>query len=59
MQRYDAMVDEFDLTVMEAMLPIPEQQRRMREIVKPYLDGLYRHGGAHKMIPGSHRAARA
>lgn len=59
MQRYDAMVDEFGLTVMDAMLPIPEQQRRMREIVKPYLAGLHRPGEANKMIPGPHKARRA
>jgi len=42
MQRYDEMVDEFGLTVMDALLPIPDQQRRMREIIKPYLEGLHR-----------------
>src|SRR5918912_2622228 len=39
---YEAMVDEFGLTVMDATLPIPEQQRRMRKIVRPYLKGVRR-----------------
>jgi dTMP kinase len=39
---YDAMVDEFGLTVMDATLPIPEQQRRMRKIIRPYLQGVRR-----------------
>ncbi len=39
---YEAMVDEFGLTVMDATLPIPDQQRRMREIIKPYLRGVRR-----------------
>jgi dTMP kinase len=42
MGQYDSMVDEFGLTVMDAMLPIPEQQRIMRDIVRPHLTGLYR-----------------
>ncbi len=37
---YEAMVSEFGLTVMDATLPIPEQQRRMRDIIKPYLRGV-------------------
>jgi len=39
---YEAMVDEFGLTVMDATLPIPEQQRRMRKIIRPYLVGVRR-----------------
>ncbi len=39
---YEAMVDEFGLTVMDATLPIPEQQRRMRSIIHPYLQGVRR-----------------
>lgn len=39
---YESMVDEFGLTVMDATLPIPEQQRRMRKLVKPYLKGVRR-----------------
>ncbi len=57
MQRYDEMVDEFGLTVMDAMLPIPEQQRRMREIVKPYLEGLYRQSDGQKTLAAA-RSAR-
>jgi dTMP kinase len=34
---YEQMIDEFGLTVMDATLPIPEQQRRMRQLVLPYL----------------------
>jgi len=39
---YESMVDEFGLTVMDATLPIPEQQRQMRKLVKPYLKGVRR-----------------
>jgi dTMP kinase len=39
---YESMVDEFGLTVMDATLPIPEQQRRMRKLVTPYLQGVRR-----------------
>ncbi|MGB8346260.1 MAG: thymidylate kinase, partial [Ktedonobacteraceae bacterium] len=39
---YETMIDEFGLTVMDATLPIPEQQRRMRQIIRPYLRGVRR-----------------
>src|SRR5437667_12771509 len=39
---YEKMIDEFGLTVMDATLPIPEQQRRMRKIIGPYLQGVRR-----------------
>src|SRR6184192_455960 len=39
---YEAMVNEFGLTVMDATLPIPEQQRRMRQLVLPHLQGVHR-----------------
>jgi dTMP kinase len=39
---YESMIDEFGLTVMDATLPIPEQQRRMRQLVLPYLRGARR-----------------
>ena len=39
---YEAMIREFGLTVMDATLPIPDQQRRMRELVRPYLHGVRR-----------------
>jgi dTMP kinase len=42
MAQYEGMIDEFGLTVMDAMLPIPEQQKRMRDFVKPYLRGVHR-----------------
>jgi dTMP kinase len=41
-REYESMVDEFGLTVMDATLPIPEQQRRMRKIIRPYLLGVRR-----------------
>ncbi len=37
---YEQMTPEFGLTVMDATLPIPEQQRQMREIIRPYLQGV-------------------
>ncbi len=39
---YESMVNEFGMTVMDATLPIPEQQRRMRKIIRPYLQGVRR-----------------
>jgi len=39
---YESMIDEFGLTVMDATLPIPEQQRRMRKLVRPHLQGVRR-----------------
>jgi dTMP kinase len=39
---YEAMIREFGLTVMDATLPIPDQQRHMRELVRPYLHGVRR-----------------
>ena len=42
MYEYESMVDEFGLTVMNATLPIPEQQRRMRRMIRPYLHGVRR-----------------
>jgi len=50
MERYDEMVDEFGLTVMDALLPIPDQQRRMRDLVRPYLEGLHREHSSHRLI---------
>ncbi|TMD46997.1 MAG: thymidylate kinase [Chloroflexi bacterium] len=45
---YESMIDEFGLTVMDATLPIPEQQRRMRKIIRPYLQGVRRMRGSAK-----------
>ena len=39
---YEAMIEEFGLTAMDATLPIFEQQRRMREIIQPHLQGVRR-----------------
>ncbi|HLZ62026.1 MAG TPA: thymidylate kinase [Ktedonosporobacter sp.] len=39
---YEAMVDECGLTVMDATLPIPDQQRQMRALVRPHLRGVRR-----------------
>ena len=36
---YDSMVGEFDLTVIDATLPLVEQQHLVREIVEPHLGG--------------------
>ena len=37
MDEYERIVDEFDLTVIDATLPLVEQQRRVREIITPHL----------------------
>ncbi|HTI13866.1 MAG TPA: thymidylate kinase [Dictyobacter sp.] len=47
---YEAMIQEFDLTVMDATLSIPEQQRKMRKLVEPYLQDIRR---THKPVIGS------
>ncbi|TAM78860.1 MAG: dTMP kinase [Acidobacteria bacterium] len=36
-EEYDKMISEFDLTVVDATLPIEEQQTRMRQLVKAKL----------------------
>lgn len=41
-QEYESMIQEFGLTVMDATLPIPEQQKRMRELIRPHLQGIRR-----------------
>lgn len=45
LEQYDAMVDEFGLQVIDATLPIPDQQEQVREIVLPHLEGLLRRPG--------------
>ncbi len=45
---YEKMIGEFGLTVMDATLPIPEQQRRMRKIIRPNLLGVRRMRGSAK-----------
>ncbi len=42
LEQYDQAAQEFDLTVIDGTLPIGEQQRQMRDIVKPHLEGLLR-----------------
>lgn len=37
---YDQMVDEFDLTIIDATLPLVEQQQRVRNIIEPHLEGV-------------------
>ena len=44
---YEKMVDEFGLTVIDAMQSITDQQMRLREIVRPFLRGLYRERQTH------------
>lgn len=39
LQLYDAMVDESNLTVIDATRPLVEQQQTVRRIVEPHLDG--------------------
>ena len=39
-QEYEKMVDEFGLTVIDAMLPLTEQQEMVRRIVAPHLQGV-------------------
>ena len=40
LKEYDKIVDEFGLTVIDASLPLTEQQEMIREIVAPYLKGV-------------------
>ena len=42
MEEYDKMVDEFGLTVIDATLPLPEQQEMVRELIEPLLPGALR-----------------
>ena len=42
LEEYEKMVDEFNLTVIDATLPLVEQQEMVREIVKPMLVGALR-----------------
>jgi len=37
LEEYEKMIDEFGLTVIDATLPLLEQQGQVREIVEPYL----------------------
>jgi dTMP kinase len=42
LEQYEKIVEEFGLTVIDGTLPIAEQQRQVREIVEPHLEGLLR-----------------
>ncbi len=42
LEQYDALVPEFDLKVIDATLPITEQQHQVRELVRPLLNGCLR-----------------
>lgn len=42
LEQYDAMVDEFNLQVIDGTLPIAEQQRQVRAVVEPHLKDLLR-----------------
>jgi len=42
MDEYDAMVNEFDLTVIDATLPLVKQQELVREIISAQLSGALR-----------------
>jgi dTMP kinase len=42
LEEYEKMVDEFGLEVIDATLPLLEQQEHMREVVEPYLAGALR-----------------
>ena len=41
-EQYERMTEEFNLTVIDGTLPIAQQQREMRAIVAPLLDGMLR-----------------
>jgi dTMP kinase len=45
LEEYEAMVPEFGLTTIDATLPIAEQQRRLRSIVSPLLEGCLQQSG--------------
>jgi dTMP kinase len=47
LKQYDALVKEFGLIVIDATLPIEEQQARMRALVKEKLTGLKRINNGH------------
>lgn len=42
LREYDRLVDEFGLAVVDATLPIVDQQETVRGIIKPHLDGTLR-----------------
>lgn len=42
LREYEAMVDEFDLTVIDAAAPLVQQQEIVRAIIAPHLEGALR-----------------
>lgn len=44
LKEYDALVSEFNLTVIDATQPLVKQQDQMRAIVRPYLEGALKAG---------------
>jgi dTMP kinase len=42
LEEYEKMITEFGFAVIDATLPIPDQQEQVREIVRPHLDNLLR-----------------
>jgi dTMP kinase len=42
LDEYEQMVDEFDLTAIDATLPLVEQQEIVRQIITPLLSGALR-----------------
>ena len=42
LEEYDKMVKEFGLTVIDATLPLPEQQEMVRDLIGPQLSGALR-----------------
>ncbi|MEA2640410.1 MAG: dTMP kinase, partial [Chloroflexota bacterium] len=45
-EEYERLVDEFSLVRMDATAPLTQQQQRMRELVRPHLDGVMRQNGS-------------
>ncbi|MEM9166578.1 MAG: thymidylate kinase [Planctomycetota bacterium] len=41
-EQYESMVEEFGLSVIDATLPIAEQQKQLRKLVEPHLDSVAR-----------------
>lgn len=39
-EQYEGMVERYGLTVIDGTLPIAEQQKQVREIVEPHLEGI-------------------
>jgi dTMP kinase len=40
LQQYETMIEEFGLQVIDATLPIPDQQEIVRELVRPHLENV-------------------